>query len=51
MTAVGVTTPLPMGTVVWFPPVAVVGALSIVISIVAFFRRTKAPQSLAEPSH
>ncbi len=46
--AVGVMPGFPMTLMFWFPPVALVGALSIAISITAFLDAPKAPQSLVE---
>jgi len=50
MIAVGVMPGFPMTVMFWFPPVALVGVLSIVISIVAFIDAPKAPQVLVEPT-
>jgi hypothetical protein len=50
MIAVGVMPAFPMTILFWFPPVALVGVLSIVISIMAFLDAPKAPQSLFEPA-
>jgi len=50
MIAVGVIPAFPMTIFFWFPPVALVGVLSIVISTMAFLDAPKAPQSLAEPA-
>lgn len=46
--AVGVMPGFPMTIFFWFPPVALVGVLSIVISLKAFIDAPKAPQALAE---
>lgn len=50
MIAFGVMPAFPMTIVFWFPPVALVGVLSIVISIMAFIDAPKAPRSLVQPS-
>jgi hypothetical protein len=50
MIAVGLMPGFPMTIMFWFPPVAAVGVLSIVISIVAFIDAPKSPQSPAEPT-
>jgi hypothetical protein len=33
----------------WYPPIALVGVLSIVVSVVAFLDAPKSPQSAVEP--
>lgn len=48
MIAVGVMPAFPMTIFFWFPPVALVGVLSIVISTMAFIDAPKAPRRLAE---
>ena len=50
MIAVGVMPGIPLTIIFWFPPVALVGVLSIVISIMAFLDAPKAPQTLLEPA-
>jgi len=50
MIAVGVMPGFPMTLMFWFPPVALVGVLSIVISIMAFIDAPKSPQTLVEPA-
>lgn len=50
MIAVGVMPGFPLTIMFWFPPVALIGVLSIVISIMAFIDAPKAPQRLAEPT-
>ena len=45
MIAVGVMPGFPMTIMFWYPPVALVGLLSVVISISAFIDAPKAPQS------
>ncbi len=49
MIAVGVMPAFPMTLMFWFPPVALVGVVSIVISLTAFLDAPKAPQSVVEP--
>jgi hypothetical protein len=49
MIAVGVMPGFPMTIMFWFPPVALVGVLSIGVSIAAFIDAPKTPQQLAEP--
>lgn len=46
--AVGIMPGFPMTIMFWFPPVALVGLLSIAISIAAFIDAPKAPQRLVE---
>lgn len=48
--AVGVMPAFPLTIMFWFPPVALIGVLSIAISINAFIDAPKAPQSLVEPA-
>lgn len=48
MIAVGVMPGFPMTIMFWYPPVALVGVLAIVISFMAFSDAPKAPQSLIE---
>lgn len=49
MIAVGVVPGFPMAIMIWFPPVALVGALAMAISIKAITDAPKAPQSMLEP--
>ncbi len=49
MIAVGVMPGFPLTIMMWYPPVALVGALSIAISMSAFIDAPKAPQTVAEP--
>jgi hypothetical protein len=50
MIAVGVMPGFPMTVMFWFPPVALVGVLSIAISIAAFIDASRTPRLLAEPT-
>lgn len=50
MIAIGVMPGFPMTIMFWYPPVAAVGVLSIVISLMAFIDAPKAPQSLVGPA-
>lgn len=50
MIAVGVMPGFPMTIMFWYPPVAAVGVLSTVISVMAFIDAPKAPQSTFEPA-
>ncbi|MGB7861576.1 MAG: hypothetical protein WBM90_13855 [Acidimicrobiia bacterium] len=50
MIAFGVMPAFPMTIFFWFPPVAFLGVLSIVISVMAFIDAPKAPQSLVQPA-
>lgn len=47
--AVGVMPGFPMTIMFWYPPVALIGVLSIVISMTAFIDAPKAPQVVAGP--
>lgn len=48
MIAVGVTPGFPMAIMFWYPPVALIGLLSIALSVAALIDAPKAPQSLVE---
>jgi hypothetical protein len=49
MVAVGVMPGFPLAIMFWYPPIALVGVLSIMVSMAAFIDAPKAPQSAIEP--